>query len=240
MLLLQRIAAIALVSSTPLWAQSNAATATPGSPSTEQPEYRLESVATPNAAYPTQARDQKAEGEIVAALLVSDTGDVKNVRVFKGDPLLVKSVEDAVSKWKFKPVAKGDKAIAVITTAKFRFVLSDDGQVTNGVAAELGAGREFPRRVRVSSGVSAGLLLEKVQPVYPGEARQAGIQGAVVLQGVVSKEGKVTDLHVVSGPKELAAAAIEAVQQWRYKPYLFMGDPIEVDTQFQVNFSLSR
>jgi TonB family protein len=240
MLLMQKLALVALVGLAPIWEQSGAAPATPGAPPPAQPEYRLEPVATPNAVYPTQARDQKTEGEIVAALLVSDTGDVKNVRVFKGDPLLVKSAEDAVSKWKFKPVVKGDKAIAVITTAKFRFVLSDDGQVTNGVAAELGAAHELPRRVRVSSGVAAGLLLEKVQPVYPSEARQAGIQGAVVLQGVISKGGKVTDLQVVSGPKELVAAAIEAVQQWRYKPYVFMGDPIEVDTQFQVNFTLSR
>ena len=235
MLLLRRLAVVALVGFAPVWAQSGG----PSSPE-QAAQYRLEAVATPNAVYPPQARAQKIQGEIIASLLVSDAGDVRNVRVFKGDPLLVKSVEDAISKWTFKPVMKGDKAIAVITTAKFRFVLSDDNQGTNGVAPELGIAREPPQRVRISSGVSAGLLLQKVQPIYPSDARNAGIQGAVVLQGVISKEGRVMDLHVVSGPKELAAAATEAVQQWRYKPYLFMGDPVEVDTQFQVNFTLSR
>lgn len=237
---LRKVPVIALALLTSAWAQSGSAPATSGTVRTESPEYRLEPAATPNAIYPTQARDQKIEGEIVATLLVSDTGDVKNVQIFKGDPLLAKSAEDAVSKWKFKPVIRGDKAIAVLATAKFEFTLSDSSQVTNGVAAELGTAREFPRRVRVSSGVAAGLLLEKVRPVYPSVALQAGIQGAVVLEGLISEEGKVTDLHVVSGPKELAPAAIEAVQQWRYKPYLFMGNPVEVGTQFQVNFTLNR
>lgn len=233
MLLPQKLAVVAFVLSIPAWAQSV------DTPAPERAaEYKLEPVATPNAIYPPEAREQKAQGEIIASLLLSDTGDVKNVRVFKGDPLLVKSVEDAVAKWKFRPVKKGNKAIAVITTAKFRFVLSDDNQKTNGVAPELGTAREPPQRVRISSGVSAGLLLQKVQPIYPSDARNAGIQGSIVLQGVISKEGRVMDLHVVSGPNELAAAAAEAVQQWRYKPYLFMGDPVEVDTQFQVNFQL--
>jgi TonB family protein len=235
MLLLRRLAVVALVGFAPVWAQSGG----PSSPE-QAAEYRLEAVATPNAVYPPQARVQKIQGEITALLLVSDAGDVRNVRVFKGDPLLVKSVEDAIKKWMFKPVMKGDKAIAVITTAKFRFVLSDDNQETNGVAPELGVARERPQRVRISTGVSAGLLEQKVQPSYPSEARNAGIQGTVVLEGVISKEGKVTELHVVSGPKELAASAVEAVQQWRYRPYLFMGDAVEVATQFQVNFTLRR
>jgi len=185
MLLLRRLTVVALVGFTPVWAQSGG----PSSPE-QAVEYRLEAVARPNAVYPPQARVQKVQGEIIASLLVSDAGDVRNVRVFKGDPLLVKSVEDAISKWTFKPVMKGDKAIAVITTAKFRFVLSDDNQGTNGVAPELGVARERTQRVRISTGVSAGLIEQKVQPSYPGEARNAGIQGTVVLEGIISKEGR--------------------------------------------------
>ncbi len=96
-----------------------------------------------------------------------------------------------------------------------------------------------PQRVRVSSGVSTGLLIRKVQPTYPPLARQARIQGVVVLQAQISKEGNIQNLQLISGHPMLAPAAIEAVKQWKYKPYLLNGEPVEVDTQVQVNFTLA-
>ena len=96
-----------------------------------------------------------------------------------------------------------------------------------------------PQRVRVSSGVSTGLLIKKVTPNYPQLAKQARIQGAVVLQAEISKEGTIQNLQLISGHPMLAPAAIEAVKQWRYKPYLLNGEPVAVETQVVVNFSLS-
>jgi protein TonB len=96
-----------------------------------------------------------------------------------------------------------------------------------------------PQRVRVSSGVVSGLLLRKVQPNYPPLARQARIQGVVVLQAQISKEGAIENLQLISGHPMLAPAAIEAVRQWKYKPYLLNGEPVEVETQVQVNFTLA-
>ena len=96
-----------------------------------------------------------------------------------------------------------------------------------------------PTRVRVSSGVSQGLLIRKVPPAYPPLARQARIQGTVILQAQISKTGEIENLTLVSGHPMLAPAAIEAVKQWRYKPYLLNGEPVEVDTQVQVNFTLA-
>ena len=96
-----------------------------------------------------------------------------------------------------------------------------------------------PQRVRVSSGVSTGLLIRRVQPNYPPLARQARIQGQVVLQADISKEGAIQNLQLISGHPMLAPAAIEAVKQWRYKPYLLNGEPVAVDTQVIVNFTLS-
>jgi protein TonB len=96
-----------------------------------------------------------------------------------------------------------------------------------------------PTRVRVSSGVSTGLLVRKVPPVYPPLARQARIQGVVILQAQISKDGTIQNLQLVSGHPMLAPAAIEAVKQWKYKPYLLNGEPVEVDTQVQVNFTLA-
>ena len=96
-----------------------------------------------------------------------------------------------------------------------------------------------PQRVRVSQGVSTGLLIRKITPNYPPLARQARIQGQVVLQAEISKEGTIQNLQLISGHPMLAPAAIEAVKQWRYKPYLLNGEPVAVETQVVVNFSLS-
>ena len=96
-----------------------------------------------------------------------------------------------------------------------------------------------PQRVRVSSGVQSGLLIRKVNPAYPPLARQARIQGTVILQALISKDGNIENLQLISGHPMLAPSAIEAVKQWKYKPYLLNGEPVEVETQVQVNFTLA-
>jgi TonB family protein len=96
-----------------------------------------------------------------------------------------------------------------------------------------------PQRVRVSSNVAQGFLVQKVSPTYPPLARQARIQGTVVLQAQISKFGDIENLQLVSGHPMLAPAAIEAVKQWKYKPYLLNGEPVEVETTVQVNFTLA-
>lgn len=96
-----------------------------------------------------------------------------------------------------------------------------------------------PQRVRVSQGVSEGLLIHRVQPMYPQLARQARIAGTVVLQASIGKDGAIQNLRLVSGHPMLAPAAIEAVKQWKYRPYFLNGEPVEVDTQITVNFTLA-
>lgn len=96
-----------------------------------------------------------------------------------------------------------------------------------------------PQRIRVSQGVQEGLLIHKVTPQYPPLARQARIQGAVVLQALIAKDGSIQNLHLVSGHPMLAPYAIEAVKQWRYRPYILNGEPVEVETTVTVNFTLS-
>jgi periplasmic protein TonB len=96
-----------------------------------------------------------------------------------------------------------------------------------------------PQRVRVSQGVTQGLLLRKIQPAYPPLARQARIQGSVLLQAEISKDGSIQNLRLISGHPMLAPAAIEAVKQWKYKPYILNGEPVEVETQITVNFTLA-
>jgi protein TonB len=96
-----------------------------------------------------------------------------------------------------------------------------------------------PQRVRVSQGVTQGLVLRRVQPNYPPLARQARIQGSVVLQAEISKSGDIQNLRLISGHPMLGPAAIDAVKQWKYKPYILNGEPVEVETTITVNFTLA-
>jgi len=92
--------------------------------------------------------------------------------------------------------------------------------------------------LRVSQGVMEGLVLKRVQPRYPSQALQMRIQGPVQLQATISKTGDIENLKVVSGDAVLSRAAVEAVRQWKYKPYYLNGDPVPIETQILVNFKL--
>ncbi len=94
-------------------------------------------------------------------------------------------------------------------------------------------------RVRVSPGVMWGSLLKRVNPTYPPLARQARIQGTVILKIRINRSGKVENVALESGHPMLAPAAIEAVKQWEYQPPLLNGEPIDVETTVQVSFTLS-
>ena len=92
--------------------------------------------------------------------------------------------------------------------------------------------------IRISH-MSEGDLVRKILPVYPPLARSARVQGQVVLQAVISKQGVIENLTVVAGHPMLVSAAKEAVRQWRYRPYILNNEPVEVETQITVNFSLA-
>ena len=97
-----------------------------------------------------------------------------------------------------------------------------------------------PTRIRVSSGVTQGLLVRRIEPQYPQMAKIARVQGAVVLAAVIGKDGAIENLHVVSTASPLLnQAALDAVRQWKYRPYILNGEPVEVDTTVTVNFTLS-
>jgi protein TonB len=96
-----------------------------------------------------------------------------------------------------------------------------------------------PSRVRVSQGVVQGNAISQPKPLYPQMARMARVQGSVILQAVISKNGAIENLRVVSGHPMLQQAALDAVRQWRYRPYLLNGEPVEVETQITVNFNLA-
>lgn len=97
-----------------------------------------------------------------------------------------------------------------------------------------------PQRIRVGGNVQQAKLVRQPRPVYPPLARQARIQGQVRLTAVIARDGTIQELQVVSGHPLLVPAALEAVKQWVYQPTLLNGEPVEVITQIDVNFTLSQ
>jgi periplasmic protein TonB len=97
-----------------------------------------------------------------------------------------------------------------------------------------------PKRIRISQGVTKGSLIRKIEPTYPPLAQAARIQGEVVLGAIISKTGEIENLALISGHPMLVPAAMAAVKQWRYRPFLLNNEPVEVDTTITLTFELSR
>jgi protein TonB len=90
----------------------------------------------------------------------------------------------------------------------------------------------------VSQGVSQGLIVKKIQPTYPDAALRLHLEGSVQLMATVAKNGSIAAVKTLSGEPLLAQAATVAVKQWKYKPYLLDGQPVEIQTQVTINFKL--
>lgn len=204
---------------------STVVTATPASPA---PAGTTPESAAGNTASKPSAAIAKEE-DITAAASAKPAPAVKSP-----EPFIVKTetpkaaqpkppVEEAVAPPELGPMDSGSSSQAI------------SGLVTS---TPVNVPQQPPQMVKVSQGVSQGLLLKRVQPVYPAQAMQIRIQGAVQLQAVISKEGNITNVKVLSGDSILARAAVEAVRQWKYKPYYLNGDPVEIQTQITVNFKL--
>jgi TonB family protein len=144
------------------------------------------------------------------------------------------------------PVREGDSLTpenwAKIVTAARQFDehLSPyyTGDLSGQMDVQIVAPGAVPTRIRVGGGVQTAKLVKNVAPVYPPLARQARIQGTVVMDVVIAKDGTVQNITVNSGPALLTQPALDAVRQWQYQPTLLNGEPVEVSTQVEVNFTL--
>jgi protein TonB len=117
----------------------------------------------------------------------------------------------------------------------------DDGAGIPG--AVFGSSKDIkivPGVSAISAGVAEGMLLRRTEPVYPAFAKSAHVSGTVVLSGEITKTGTLAGLRVLSGPASLREAALDAVKNWRYRPYMLNSQPVEVQTTIRVIFSLER
>lgn len=105
-------------------------------------------------------------------------------------------------------------------------------------AAPVIAAKPALQVIRVSQDVSNGLLIKRVQPLYPTLATQMRVEGEVELDATITTDGNISDIKVLKGDPMLARAAVDAVRQWKYKPYLLDGQPVQLQTQITVNFKL--
>lgn len=204
----------------------------------------------------------RPNGSVELKVMVDASGHPASIEQTSGDPVLGAAMVDAIKQWEYQLYLVDGKAVEVETTvnASFKTTMSYalvDSPPPQGVAGDVPGGAApgqtgsvateepktkvaIPVRVRVSSGVAGRLIKKKVAPLYPEEGRKQHIEGTVVLQIVIDKEGNVEHVDLISGHPLLAPAAIEAVRQWKYKPYLLNNRPMEVDTQVLVNFTLVK
>jgi TonB family protein len=174
-------------------------------------------------AYPAEAKQAGVTGVVRVGATIAPDGSVRDVRVIEGPAALAAAAVDAVRQWRYEPVRVDGQAVAVLTCVTMKFELP--GSI--GIADEVG-------------GSSAVRVLEKVSPAYPKEAKASGLEGSVRLSVVVGKDGAVKRIDIREGEPSLAAAAEEAVRQWRYEPVLLDGQPVDVLVDVVVNFTLKR
>jgi TonB family protein len=177
--------------------------------------------------YPALAKQAQIQGTVELSGLIGKDGRVRDLQLLRGHPLLVQAALSAVKDWwVYKPTTINGEPVEVRTEISVNFTLAPSESA------------EMPKRIQVDGNAQAANLITQVKPNYPPEAKQAGIQGTVQLQAVLGKDGKVQDIKVLSGEPVLAAAALDAVKQWVYRPTLLNGEPVEVKTTIDVNFTL--
>src|SRR5215472_8052029 len=170
-------------------------------------------------------------GKVVLRILIDKEGKVAEANLVSGPPILVSACLDAVKQWKFRPYVLNNAPVEVETTATIEFIADPPHVVTPKPLRE-------PIKLRVSQSVAHGNLIRTIEPIYPTEAKVNHIQGEVVLVATIDKDGNVADLKPLSGPPLLAEAAMKAVSQWKYRPFLLHAEPVEIQTTIKIQFQM--
>jgi len=166
---------------------------------------------------------------VLLQLVVDEQGVPQDLRIVRslGLGLDQKAIE-AVQQWRFKPGLKDGKPVPVSANIEVNFRLPQSDPIA-GVAPP-------SRPVTVGGAVMDSRVVQRVPPVYPPNARTARVQGTVQVSVTVGPDGRVQDVQPLSGPAMLTQAAIQAVAQWVYQPFLLNGQPVSVQTTANVNF----
>jgi TonB family protein len=190
------------------------------------------------AATPSAQQRELEDHTVLLMLTLSKRGAVRDATVIKGATTLREAAIEAASKHNYKHQMNVWPFQGQITV---EIIFPQDNRSSPEIRLVLPAGVPScipaPTRIRISQAVMATRLLSRVEPVYPPEAQTEHIAGVVVLRLVIDKNGGVLNTDYVSGPPVLVAAAIEAIKQWKYQPYLLNGVLVEVETSVEISFT---
>ncbi len=205
----------------------------PAAPATLPPGSQGTSAQQIESSQLSQPTKAPAQSKKLVESIVAEDGPVKVTRtpepVAKNEVFKLRPPKPAAQEEAIQPPAPG--------------VLGDTGSEDSAIsgivsATPVNVPKPPLQTLKISQGVSQGLLIKKVQPIYPSQALQMHLKGAVQLRALISKDGTISNLKVLSGDAILARAAMDAVRQWKYKPYYLNTEPVEIQTQITVNFKL--
>jgi TonB family protein len=207
--------------------------------------------------YPESAKQAHIGGTVVLHAIIGKDGTTHNLEYVSGPSELTKAAMDAVQQWRYSPTLLNGQPVDFNTEISVVFTLggkappageyearmspgqpAEGTQATPQVTTPAPAPAQKPTRIRLGGKLAARNLAHQVMPVYPEDAKHAHISGTVVLHVIIAKDGSILSLEVISGPPELTGSTMQAVGQWRYKPVLLNGEPLEVDTTVSVVFTL--
>jgi len=198
--------------------------------------------------YPEVARQSGVQGVVIIEAAIGDDGRVSASRVLRSIPLLDQAALDAVRLWEFTPTLLNGAPIPVVMTMTVNFTLAPSGTGT-GVSGDTAYPPPPPPpppppvplppdTVRVGGNIRPPTRVVDARPVYPAEARDAGVQGVVIIEAVIGKDGKVMAAKVLRSIPQLDQAALDAVRQWEFTPTLVNDVPMNVMMTVTVNFTL--
>lgn len=202
-------------------------------------------VAAPSTSAPdranstTQTLTPKTATATLPGKLSADAGSPPVIRIATTPEPGAKKPDSPPLQVKSNAEAKHGEESAPQLPSPLAVASANDSNLNGLMSASPNLPKPSLATLRISQGVSQGLLIKRVQPKYPQAALATHTQGAVQIEASINKEGKVINLKVLSGNPVLTHAALEAVRQWRYKPYYLDGQPVEIETQITVNFKVN-
>jgi len=181
--------------------------------------------------YPERARQAQVEGVVILEARTDEDGNVEDARILRSIPLLDQAAIDAVKQWKYEPLIIEGKARKVIFTVAVRFMLKSGDKEKDLEKFAQGA-------VKAEGDIKPPRLIHSVEPAYPEDARKAGVEGVVILSIKTDATGHVQGVMVLRSIPLLNKAAIDAVKQWVYEPYIKDGKPTPIVFTVTVRFQL--
>ena len=227
-----------LLLAAPLWGQGSQPANQPSAPDDSQ-SLAVEVVKAVPAVYPVAALAGKIQGAVPVSVVISPAGDVTGTEVQEGDPLLQAAAVAAAERWKFK-VRKADEYVSLKCWASlvFDFQLPSENAPTPEVAGKFVHGEEFPNVIRVSEIVSKLMIVKNAFPFFSRYTQGKAVNGTLVLDVIVGRNGRVREANALSGPELLKAPMTAAMKQWEFKPYVFIGEEVEMRTQVTVKVNV--